>query len=114
MTNKTHQYYLLSVYHTKAEDQHFFFWRPENAGYTRNLTEAGIYTSLPSKKSDTFYQPNGYHNTLRTLPVDKNSDLFFKLQKEQDGKVTRILNNEYNCHLLGITSDGRNLKRGIS
>lgn len=107
------EFVLLSVYHTKVNDKYFFFWRPENAGYTRNLNEAGNYTNSPAKKSDTLYQPDGYHNTMRTLPIEKHSEIYLKLEKEHDTDGLKILNNDFNCRLLGITDDGNNLKRGL-
>lgn len=113
MDKKILNFILISVYHTKADDKSFYFWRPNNAGYTRNLNEAGNYTNSPKIKNDTLYHAEGYHNTLRTLPVLKDSDLYLKLEKAEDGKYTTILNNEHNCRLLGIINgDGNNLKRG--
>lgn len=114
MNTKILNFVLISVYHTKEKDQFFYLWRPNNAGYTKNQKEAGIYTNLPKKKSDTLYKPEGYHNTFRTLPVEIDSHIYRNLERETFKDEIKILNNDHNCRLLGITSDGKDLKRGIS
>ncbi|MDV7696274.1 hypothetical protein N6B72_05000 [Chryseobacterium soli] len=104
------KYKLLSVYHTKANDEYFYFWRKNNAGYTRNLLSAGIYSDRPITGENQYYSSD--HNTLITVPVEIDSETFSKLQKEQDGSEVKILNNAYNRSLLNLTNNGVTLKRG--
>lgn len=94
---------LISVYHTKTEDDFMWIWRPDERGYTRNLDEAGKYQ---------IYLRDDRYNTMRTVPVDVDGEDYLKLEKYDDGKHVRILNNSHNRNILGLALDGKNLKRG--
>lgn len=106
------KYLILSLHHTKENCPFFYLWKPGNLGYTRNVNEAGVYTYGP-EKGETSYEPTEKHNTLKSMPIEQGGELYLKLQKQDDKEGTRILNNEYNCYLLGVSTDGLALKRGV-
>lgn len=108
---KAKKFVLVSIYHTKSDDEFLYLWRGNNAGYCKNLTDAGIYSHIP-EETETQYQPDGYHNTMRTLPVEVGGHEYEKLQMEYSTDGDYIYNNSFNRHVLGLSVDGLGLKRG--
>lgn len=100
------KYILISLKRTRFDDQFFCFWRENNAGYTQNLNDAGIYTEIIKD----------YHNSDITLPVLVNSNTYNNLIKFEatneweDGEIY-VLNNEYNRDILGVIIEKKDLKR---
>lgn len=104
---------IISLHHTKESSPFFYFWKSGNIGYTKDANKAGVYTYGP-EGNETAYEPTEKHNTLKNMPIDKDGELYLKLEKECGKDGVNILNNEYNCHLLGVSTDGLALKRGVS
>ena len=58
------EYYVISLKWTRADN--ICFWRPDNAGYTEYLDEAGIYTEEQINGAKTYYC-----NAIDTVAVEK-------------------------------------------
>lgn len=95
---------LVSVYHTKADDKFIYFWRPDEKGYTKDLSSAGRYE---------LYSNNEHYNNMRTMPLDVNGADYGKLESVLNGGGVNVLNNAFNRRVLGLTIDGTGIKRGI-
>ena len=104
MTIKILTCVLVSVYHTKAEDKFIYFWRPDEKGYTKDLTNAGRYN---------IYANNERYNNMRTMSLDVNGEDYSKLERVIDEDHVSVKNNAFNRRVLGLSIDGRGLKRGI-
>lgn len=50
---KEQLYYIVSIKHTRGEK--VCFWRPNNAGYTEIINDAGKYTEEQVKSSQNYY-----------------------------------------------------------
>lgn len=48
-------YYIMSLKHTKPEDNMVLWWRPECKGYTYYIDEAGIYPEAEIKEKPEYY-----------------------------------------------------------
>jgi len=105
-------YLIISIHHTKAENEFFYLWGPNNLGYTKDVNRAGIYCTLPVN-GQAQYKGESLHNTMRSLPVEVDGEEVERLQFKHTSEGKFIYNNAHNRHILGITIDGLGLKRGF-
>lgn len=95
-------YLILSLKHTKKEDDSITLWRSNNQGYTYYLEASGQYEQII----------NDYHNSEGNLPI--NQTTLNKLDKTQTlndfgEPVTFIHNSKKNHSILNINFVKRNL-----
>ncbi len=94
---------LLSLKHSRKEDDTFLFWRPNNAGYCYGLESAGQYNVI---------EPD-YHDSENTLPIDqKTMDKLDKIKRTEYGtEQTVIPINNKNLRILKLKFIKRDLRR---
>jgi len=72
MTELEKLYYIISLKYSKGDV--ICFWRPNSAGYTEYVDEAGIYTGVWLQGRENYY-----NNGIDTLAVEKSQlDKLFK------------------------------------
>lgn len=94
-------YYIISVTHTREQEDSFTLWRPKNQGYCTTKKLAGIYEEVRE----------GYHNSDGNIPVEVEVlDKLFVIKHNGD----EILPNNHEVRrALGIkyTRNGFTIKR---
>lgn len=100
--------FILSLKHSKPEEEFFTFWRSNSKGYTFYLNASGYYSSDPENKELEKQYPNDDNMFI-------GQDLLYILEKkdvlEYGAPVTGVLNNERNREILKIYYEKRTLKR---
>ena len=87
-------YILLSIKHTKKEDEFITMWRPNSRGYTRFIEPAGRYDFLEDE----------YHGTETNIPVEAKLVENLGVHVECDEKK-QLVNSPVIWKKLGIELD---------
>lgn len=82
------QFYLLSLKHSKYQNQ-YTWWGPNNSGYTTNLLKAGVYTEEQINEKKYYYS----NASVMPVPIEVTDGV---------EKMIVIGSTDSNCKLLGI------------
>lgn len=83
-----HEFYIVSLKHTKG--QNMCFWRPNDAGYTEIIEDAGIYTEEQVKEHQSYYN-NGESSIAVPVAIVKEH---IRGYIENRGGLNRIFKNK--------------------
>lgn len=87
------KYYIISLKHTREDEQYLTLWRPDNGGYCYFREYAGVYDGYEK----------GYHDSDNNIPVlEKVLDEMFVEVEYRGEKVNAVLNTPENRKILGI------------
>lgn len=75
--------YIISLKHTRKDDECITLWRPDDNGYTWFLKAAGEYHN-PEK---------GYHDNSDNMPVSIEAINSLSILKQERGKMERVIPN---------------------
>lgn len=94
---------LLSLKHSRKEEEVFTFWRPNNSGYTIFLESSGQYEIIE----------DGYHDSESTMPIDQETmNTLDKMKRSEHGsEYTVIPINKRNLKILNVEFKKNNLQR---